>query len=540
MHDTTKPGGISLLTDPIRNRGTGFTQDERARFGLEGLLPTAVEDLPTQVERVMGHLAAKPTDLEQYIYLQDLCDRNETLFYAVLMSDPARFVPIVYDPTIADACLTYGQIYRRPQGMYLNKEMKGRLAEVLRHWPTRDIRFICVSSGGRILGLGDIGQNGAPIPIGKLQLYTACAAVPPDGLLPIHFDIGTTNATLRADPLYTGLRDEPPSDDDLDALVDEFMEAANEVFPGVCVHFEDWKGTDAIRLLARYKDKYLVLNDDIQGTASVTIAGLITALQIKNEKLADQKIMFAGAGSAGIGIANMIVEAMQDEGLSEDDARSRIAMFDVKGLLDSKRGDLSPSQKVYAKDLPATKDLAEAVKSFKPTTLIGVSTTQGLFTEDVVKGVAANTDRPIIFPLSNPTNKAECTPDQAYSWTGGKALFAAGVQFPDVTYDGKTYHPGQANNFYIFPAFGLAIFATRPERIDDKMWIAAARGSADQVDQAARDKGMLFPPQSNILETEVTTAVRTAEHIFDRGLATVDRPDDIRAWLKGMTYTPSY
>ena len=537
---TKSPTGVPTLENPIVNKGTAFTADERKSLGLEGLLPAAVETLDTQVERVLGHLGAKPDALEQYIYLQGLCDRNETLFYAVLMSDPARFVPIVYDPTIADACLTYGHVYRRPQGMYLTKQMTGRLAEVLAHWPNRDIRFICVSSGGRILGLGDIGANGAPIPIGKLQLYTACAAVPPDGLLPIHFDIGTTNAKLRADPLYTGLRDEPPTENDIDALVDEFMEAANEVFPGVCVHFEDWKGTDAIRLLARYKDKYLVLNDDIQGTASVTIAGLTTALQIKGEKLADQKIMFAGAGSAGIGIANMIVEAMQTEGLSADDARARIAMYDVNGLLDAKRDDLSASQKVYAKDLPATKSLEDSVKAFKPTALIGVSTTHGLFTEDVVKAVAANTDRPIIFPLSNPTDKAECTPEQAYAWTDGKALFAAGVQFPDVTVNGKTYHPGQANNFYIFPAFGLAIYATKPKRIDDRMWIAAVQGSADQVDQAARDKGMLFPPQSDILETEITTAARVAEHIFDRGLATVDRPDDIRAWLKSQTYTPSY
>ncbi|USI73906.1 NAD-dependent malic enzyme [Sphingomonas morindae] len=532
--------GLALLQNPITNKGTGFTAEERQSHGMEGLLPTTVETLEAQVERVLGHLSAKPTDLEQYIYLEELCDRNRTLFYAVLMSDPARFVPIVYDPTIADACLTYGHIYRRPQGMYLTKEMKGRFAEVLSNWPNRDIRFICVTSGGRILGLGDIGANGAPIPIGKLQLYTACAAVPPDGLLPIHFDIGTTNAALRADPLYTGLRNEPPSPAEIDELVDEFMEAANAVFPGVCVHFEDWKGVDAIRLLARYKDKYLVLNDDIQGTASVTIAGLITALQIKREKLADQKIMFAGAGSAAIGIANMIVEEMKNEGASDEDARARVALFDVDGLLDAKRGDLSPSQRVYAKDLPPTKDLAEAVKAFKPTTLIGVSTTPGLFTEAVVKGVAASTDRPIIFPLSNPTDRAECTPEQAYAWTDGKALFAAGVQFPDVTVAGKTFHPGQANNFYVFPAFGLAVYATKPKRIDDQMWIAAAKGSADQVDQSAREKGMLYPPQRGILETEITTATRVAEHIFDRGLATVDRPDDIRAWIKGLTYTPRY
>jgi malate dehydrogenase (oxaloacetate-decarboxylating)(NADP+) len=533
-------GGAALLSDPVHNRGTAFTEGERAAHHLEGLLPAAVDDLPTQMERVLGQLSAKPTALEQYIYLQDLCDRNETLFYATLMSDPARFVPIVYDPTIADACLTYGHIYRRPQGMYLNKRMKGRFAEVLSNWPEKDIRFICVSSGGRILGLGDIGANGAPIPIGKLQLYTGCAAVPPDCLLPIHLDIGTANAALRADRLYTGLREEPPSPDEIDALVDEFVEAANQVFPGVCIHFEDWKGSDAIRLLARYREKYLVYNDDIQGTASVTIAGLTTALQIKNEKLAEQAVLFAGAGSAGIGIANMMVEAMVDEGLSRDAARKHVTLFDVNGLIEISRKDLNASQAVYARDLKPTRDLAEAVAEVKPTILIGVSTVGGLFTETVIRNMAKEVGRPIIFPLSNPTEKAECTPEQAYTWTDGRALVAAGVQFPDVTIGGKTFHPGQANNFYIFPAIGLAVYATRPKLIDDRMFIAAARGSADQVSQADRNKGMLFPPQNDILETEITTATRVAEYIFDRGQATVERPKDIRAWIKAMTYKPVY
>jgi malate dehydrogenase (oxaloacetate-decarboxylating)(NADP+) len=532
--------GTALLNDPVHNRGTAFTEEERTSHHLEGLLPAAVDDLPTQLKRVLGHLSAKPTALEQYIYLQDLCDRNETLFYTTLMSDPARFVPIVYDPTIADACLTYGHIYRRPQGMYLNKRMRGRFAEVLANWPVKDIRFICVSSGGRILGLGDIGANGAPIPIGKLQLYTGCAAVPPDCLLPIHLDIGTTNAALRADPLYTGLRDEPPSSHEVDALVDEFVAAANQVFPGVCVHFEDWKGSDAIRLLARYQDKYLVYNDDIQGTASVVIAGLTTALQIKNEKLADQTVLFAGAGSAGIGIADMIVEAMVNEGRSKEDAGKRVTLFDVNGLIEASRKDLNASQAVYARDLKPTRDLAQAVVEVKPTILIGVSTVGGLFTETVIRNMAKNVDRPIIFPLSNPTDKAECTPKQAYEWTDGKALVAAGVQFPDVTADGKTFHPGQANNFYIFPAIGLAVYATRPKRIDDRMFIAAARGSAAQVSRADRDKGMLFPPQDDILETEITTATRVAEYIFEQGQATVDRPDDVRAWIKAMTYKPAY
>jgi malate dehydrogenase (oxaloacetate-decarboxylating)(NADP+) len=534
--------GLRELDDPLLNKGTAFTEAERRQHGLEGLLPPTVENIDRQLERVRGHLDRKANDLERYIYLVGLCDRNETLFYRTLMSDPARFVPIVYDPTIADACLQFGHIYRRARGMYITRHMKGRMKHVLRNWPIKDVRFICVSTGGRILGLGDIGANGMGIPIGKLQLYTACAAVPPDACLPVLFDIGTTNAALRADPLYLGLREAPPANtEEIDALADEFVAAANTVFPGVCVHFEDWKGTDAIRLLARYADKYLVYNDDIQGTAAVTIAGLTTALQIAKQKLADQKIFFLGAGSAAIGIANMIVEAMVDEGLDRAAAQQRISLFDVDGLIEPSRQDLSPSQKIYARegDHP-TDELLVAIKAKQPTVLIGVSTTGGAFTEPVVREMARHVERPIIFPLSNPTDKAECTPEQAYRWTDGKALVACGVQFPDVELNGTHFHPGQANNFYIFPAVGLAVYATRPKRITDRMFIMAARATADQVSQDDRARGMLFPKQSNILEVEITTASRLAEFIFDAGEATVPRPSDVRAWIEALTYKPEY
>ena len=532
--------GEELLNDPVRNKGTAFTAAEREELGLEGLLPHAVERLDRQVERVLTHLEAKPSDLERYVYLIALSDQNETLFYRTVMSDPARFIPILYDPTVADACLTFGQIYRRPRGMYVTREMKGRIAKVLRNWPRRDVRFICVSTGGRILGLGDIGANGMGIPIGKLQLYTACAAVPPDVTLPVLLDIGTTNAALRADPLYLGLRETPPSEHELDELADEFVEAVQQVFPGCCIHFEDWKGTDAIRMLKRHRDKVLCYNDDIQGTASVVIAGLITALQMIDALLTQQRIVFLGAGSAGIGIANMIVSAMQLQGLSEPDARARVSMFDVNGLLEPSRSDLSEDQKVYAHNAAPSKDLVETIERIKPTILIGVSTKGGSFTQRVVETMSRLNERPIIFALSNPTNKAECSAEQAYAWSKGKALFAAGVQFPDVTLNGQTFHPGQANNFYIYPAIGLATYVARPRRITDECFIVAAQATADQVTPELRTMGRLYPSQSNILETEVTTATRIAESMFDQGLAQVDRPRNVRSWIEAQLYNPQY
>ncbi len=532
--------GIALLDDPVRNKGTAFTAEERVRFGIEGLLPQSVESLDRQVERVMSHLDGKPTDLERYIYLIGLSDRNETLFYRAVMSDPARFIPILYDPTVADACLAFGHLYRRARGMYITREMKGRIADVLRNWPERDVRFICVSTGGRILGLGDIGANGMGIPIGKLQLYTACAAVPPACLLPVLLDIGTTNDALRADPLYLGLREKPPSARELDALVEEFVQAVQQVFPGCCIHFEDWKGTDAIRMLDRYADKVLCYNDDIQGTASVALAGLTTALQIIDAPLTAQRILFLGAGSAAIGIANLIAAAMQMKGLSQDQARGRISMFDIDGLLEPSRADLSDAQKAYAHKAQPSNDLVKTIETLKPTILIGVSTKGGAFNQRVVEAMSRLNDRPIIFALSNPTDKAECSAEQAYAWSNGKALYAAGVQFPDVSVGGKTFHPGQANNFYIFPAIGLATYAARPRRITDACFIAAAEASADQIGPELRAKGMLFPGQANILETEVTTATRIAEFMFDQGLAQVERPRNIRAWIEGQLYRPHY
>lgn len=532
--------GLAVLEDPRQNKGTAFTAQEREGYSLLGLLPDSVEDLEQQHQRVLLHLEHKASDLERYVYLTGLLDNNETLFYKTLMADPTRFLPIVYDPTVGEACLKFGHIYRRAHGMYVSWNMQGRVDEVLRNWPVKDVRFICVSTGGRILGLGDLGANGMGIPIGKLQLYTACAAVPPESTLPILLDIGTTNTGLRDDPLYLGLRQAPPPTEELDAFVDEFVQAVQEVFPACCIHFEDWKGTDAIRLLAKYKDKVLCYNDDIQGTASIALAGLTTALQIKGQPLKDQRILFFGAGSAAVGIANLIVSAMQVQGLSQDEARKRVAMFDIDGLLTADRGNVSEAQKPFAHQGSPSKDLAATIESLQPNALIGVSTAGGAFDQHVVEAMCLHNDRPIIFALSNPTQKAECTAEQAYTWSKGEALFAAGVQFGDVTLDGQTFHPGQANNFYIFPAIGLAVYATLAKRLTDEVFVEAAEVTAAQVTEAQRQQGMLFPPQSDILKVEVETAVHLANFIFDKGLAGVDRPADVKTWIQGLLYEPSY
>jgi malate dehydrogenase (oxaloacetate-decarboxylating)(NADP+) len=544
--------GIDVLNNPTLNKGSGFTQKERKDLGLIGLLPAGIETIDQQVERVLGHLAQKPTDLERYIYLIGLQDRNETLFYKVVTSDPERFLPIVYDPTVAEACLKFAYIYRRSRGLYVSIREKGRVVEVLRNSPIKDARFICVSTGGRILGLGDIGANGMGIPIGKLQLYTACAAVPPDGLLPVLLDIGTTNEKLLADPLYLGLREQPPSLEELDEFVDEFVQAVQDVFPSCCIHFEDWKGIEAVRYLARYRDKVLCYNDDIQGTAGVTLAGLINGLKITGGELKDQRILFAGAGSAAIGLANLVVSAMGQEGVAPNVARQQIRLFDSQGVVVAGRPGLAEHKAPYAYEGSPSKpfnhldmasecpQLITAIEDFKPTVLIGVSTVGRLFSREVVEAMSRINERPIIFALSNPVEKHECLPEDAYAWSRGKAVYAGGVQFPPVHLDGKTLLPSQANNLYIFPAVSLAIYLTRPRRATDEMFIEAAKGLAGQVSSEQLKLGILYPPQSDILKVEVRTAERVAEFIFDNGLATVERPADIRSWIKGQLYHPQY
>ena len=532
--------GVDILHDPVINKATAFTEAERQALGLVGLVPDVTESEDLQLRRVLQQLGHKTTDLERYIYLVSLLDNDETLFYRTLMSDPARFLPIVYDPTIAEACLKFGHIYRRTRGMYLSMTRKGHVKEVLRNWPNKDVRVICVTDGGRILGLGDLGANGMGIPIGKLQLYTAAAGVPPQGLLPMYLDAGTNNQTYLNDPLYLGLRRPRPSTEELVEFVDEFVEAVQEVFPLCCIHFEDWTGSDAVHLLARYRDQVCCYNDDIQGTAGVTLAGLLAALKVTGGKLRDQRILFLGAGSAAIGLAGLIASATVQDGMSLREAQARLSMFDVNGLLEPSRQDLFDFQQPYAHPHPPTRDFVAAIESLKPTAIIGVSTVGKTFTRPVVEAMARLNERPIIFALSNPTEHAECTPAEAYEWSKGKALYAAGVQFPPVNYGGRSLLPGQANNLYIFPAVGMAIYATQTKRVTDEMFIEAAQALADQVTPGQLAQGQLYPPQADILETEIKVAARVAKVVFDNELARVGRPADCEAFIRSHVYMPEY
>ncbi len=537
---TNASRGLALLRDPQLNKSTAFTESEREALGLLGLLPEGIDSEETQIQRVHLQLSRKPNDLEKYIYLSQLQDTDETLFFRVLMSDPAQFLPLVYTPTVGEACQQFGHVMRRPKGLYVSIKRKGRVREILRNWPQRDVRFIVVTSGQRILGLGDLGANGMGIPIGKLALYTACAAVPPQVTLPVLIDCGTNNEALLRDPLYLGLRQTRPNVAELDEFVDEFITAVQEEFPNCCIQFEDWAGADAIRLLARYRDRICCFNDDIQGTAAVALAGILGAIRISGAKLSEQTFLFLGAGSAAIGIANLLTQALTLEGVPAEKARAAIWLFDINGLVEANRNDSADFQKPYAHQHSPTRDFVEAIESLKPTAIIGVSTVAKAFNQRVIEAMARINRRPIIFPYSNPTAHSECTAEEAYLWSEGRAIFASGSPFPPARFHDRTFVPGQGNNVYIFPAIGLAVYATRARRVTDEMFIAAAHAVAEQVTQAELDIGLIYPPQSTIMRTELRAAERVAEVIFERGLAQVPAPKDIAAFVDSQTYKAIY
>ena len=538
--NTEHPTGYALLHNPRLNKGTAFTEAERRAYGLEGLLPPAITNTELQVARRHVEIANLDNDLQKYLVLSDLQARNETLFYAVLMSDPATYMPLVYTPTVGEACQKFAHIFREARGMYLPISARNRVREVLSNWPEKDVRFIVVTDGERILGLGDLGAGGMGIPIGKLALYTACAGVPPQYCLPIVLDVGTNNQQLLDDPLYLGLRQNRVRGEEYTAFVEEFVAAVQALYTKCCIQWEDFANINAVPILARYRDKICTYNDDIQGTAGIALAGIFAALRITGQKITEQRLLFLGGGSAGTGIAELISQAMALEGMDIREARGRNALFDINGLLVASRTDLADFQKPFAQDRVPVSTFVEAIKALRPTGIIGVSTVPKLFTREVIEAMAEINERPIIFPYSNPTSRSECTAEEAYRWSSGRAVFASGSPFPPVEIAGHRFVPGQGNNVYIFPAMGMAVFATEATRVTEEMFIVAAKAVAEQVTEEDLSLGLIYPPQSQILDASLHVAERVASYIFDQGLARVPRPDDIGSLIRVRAYRPVY
>lgn len=534
------PHGTALINNSLLNKGTAFTEAERDALGLRGLLPPRIFPMDEQVKRALGNLRRKNDPLEKYVFLTALQQRNETLFYRVLTDYLEEVMPIIYTPTVGQACLEYGSIYRKPRGLFLTIKDKGRIREILHHWP-QQARLIVVTDGERILGLGDLGALGMGIPIGKLALYSACAGVHPYYCLPITIDVGTDNEKLLQDPLYIGTPQKRVRGSEYDDFMREFVEAVQDVFPGSLLQFEDFGNHNAFHLLNTYRDKVCCFNDDIQGTASVALAGLISATRLTGTKLSDQKVLFLGAGEAGTGIADLFVSAVREEGLNEAEARKRCWFVDSKGLLVKGRGDKLPSHKEpYAHDHPHIKDFAEALSTLKPTAIIGVSGQGRAFDEKIIRTFAALRKQPIIFSLSNPTSKSECTAEEAYKWTDGRCLFASGSPFPPVEFEGKKYTTGQGNNVYIFPAVGMGVMVSQARVVTDSMFLVAAQTLASEIRKEDTDVGRVYPSLSRIREVSFKIAVAVAELAWKEGLTDRPRPADVAADVRSRMFEPHY
>ncbi|HET9664122.1 MAG TPA: NAD-dependent malic enzyme [Burkholderiales bacterium] len=539
-NDSAFPTGIALLRDPALNKGTAFTLPERKALGLRGLLPPHVLSQEEQVERILTNLRAASSDLEKYVSLNALHDRNETLFFRVLSDYPDEMMPIVYTPTVGLACQQFGHIFQRPRGLFISTNDRGHVAEIMRNWPYRNVAIIVVTDGERILGLGDLGANGMGIPVGKLSLYVACAGVHPTQCLPVILDVGTDNESLRNDRFYVGLRQKRVRGEAYDALVDEFLMAAQEVFPGVVIQFEDFANANAFRLLHGYRDRICTFNDDIQGTAGVALAGLLSALRITRTNLADQKILFLGAGEAATGISDLIVSALVEHGLSLAEARRRCWLVDSQGLVVESRRNLAAHKRPYAHDHPFISNFASAVEALKPTAIVGVAAVAKTFTKQILQAMARFNERPIVFALSNPTSKSECTAEEAYEWTSGRAIFACGSPFDPVTVNGRTFVPRQGNNSYIFPGVGLGTIACGARRVTDEMFSAAAWALAHQVTETDIMQGSLYPALSRVREVSAHIATAVAKVVYDRGLATKPQPNDLFSYVSEQMYDPHY
>lgn len=540
MASTAPDSRIDVLRDPLSNRGTAFTAAERDRLGLSARLPPRVESLDEQVARALDSVRARTGPIERYEYLSALQDDNETLFYRIVIDNLQELLPFIYTPTVGQACLEWSRRYLRPRGLYLTPEHQGRIADILQAWPRREVAVIVVTDGGRILGLGDLGANGMGIPIGKLALYTACAGVPPSRCLPVTLDVGTDTASIRTEPFYLGSRTQRLTGTAYDAFIEEFVCATQQAFPGAILQFEDFNNASAFRLLARYRERLCCFNDDMQGTGAMGLAGLYAAGRLTGRSLREERFLFLGAGEACLGIGSIIASALQREGLSREEAKARCLFIDSQGMVVASRSDLAPHKREFAQDCAPQPDLVSAIEAHRPTVLVGACGHGGMFTQAVLEAVTRSCPRPVVFALSNPTAKAECTAEQAYTWSGGRAIFASGSPFEPVTLDGRTHAPGQANNSYVFPGLGLGLLVAGATRVSDEMFFAAAAALADQVSAEDLAFGRIFPPQSRMREVARAVAAAVAGVAFEQGLATKPRPDDLAAAIEETMYEPGY
>ena len=542
--------GKELLWDALLNKGTAFTEEERETFGLTGLLPSQVNTIEDQAERTYQAITCKPEPLEQYIGLRALQDRNETLFYRLLIEHLEEFMPVVYTPTVGEAGFHFSQIFRRGRGIWITPEHRGRIKELLASLGKPYVRLIVVTDNERILGLGDQGAGGMVIPIGKLALYAGCAGLHPSTTLPISIDVGTDNRHLLNDPQYVGYRHARLRGEEYDALIDEFVQAVKECFPEVLLQWEDFKKVNAFDLLARYQDELPSFNDDIQGTAAVVIAGLVAACRVIGEKLSDQRIAILGGGAAGVGIAHQLRGAFEREGKSADEISRAIAVLDSRGLIHTGRDGLDEHKKTFAwphelatehgLDPAEQIGLEQLVGAMKPTMLVGTSGVPGTFTEPVLREMAKHAKRPVVFPLSNPTAMTEAHPADVVQWTEGRALIATGSPFDPVEYEGRTINVSQGNNVYIFPGVGLGALAARATKVTDAMFTAAATDLADQVSAADLEAGKLYPPLADMRKITRSIAQAVARQAFNEGLAEADADTPIEDLIDELIWEPSY
>jgi malate dehydrogenase (oxaloacetate-decarboxylating)(NADP+) len=536
---SASPRGLALLRDPLLNKGTAFSSEERDALGLRGFLPAAVLSMQSQVERVLTNLRGLPSDLEKYVALNSLHDRNEALFFRVVCDHIDEIQPLIYTPTVGLACQRYGLIFQRPRGLFILANDRGRISEILSNWPYRT-KLIVVTDGERILGLGDLGANGMGIPVGKLSLYSACAGIHPELCLPVMLDVGTNNEEFLNDPYYIGLRQKRITGAAYDEFVDEFITAARAAFPGVLIQFEDFANHSAFRLLHKYRDDACVFNDDIQGTAAVALAGLFSALRATGGKLKDQTLLFLGAGEAATGIAELVVSAMKAEGLTETEALRRNWLVDSRGLVVKDRTGLSGHKLRFAHDQAPIGDFLTAIQTLKPTAIIGVAAAGGAFTAEVLQAMARINERPVVFALSNPTSKAECSAEQAYFHTEGRALFACGSPYDPVKLNGNSFVPRQGNNSYIFPGVGLGVIASGSRLVTDEMFMAAAHTLANSVSEADLKQGSLYPALPRIREVSAQIGAAVADVAYQRGLADGPPPNDLIGYVQTQMYDPQY